>query len=199
LLHPFMPFITEEIWQHLPHVGETIMLSQWPQSDDGLIDESIEKQMELTMEVIRAIRNIRSEMNVPLGKKADVIIAANSEKYYHELGDVISYITNLATIETLTLVDKLAEKPEQAVTAVVHGIEIYMPLKGLVDMEKEIARLEKEVEKMNGEIKRIEGKLNNQGFVAKAPADVIEKEKEKLEKYMATKEALLVRLAEYKG
>ena len=155
--------------------------------------------MELTMEIVRAIRNIRNEMNVPPSKKADAIIVANQANYYEQLGETMAYITNLASIETLTLLDRIDEKPEQAVTVVVQGIEIYLPLKGLVDMEKEVARLEKEVEKMNSEIKRIEGKLNNQGFVAKAPADVIEKEKEKLEKYTATKEALLVRLAEYQG
>ena len=199
LLHPFMPFITEEIWQHLPHEGETIMLAKWPEQEESLISAEIDKQMELTIEVIRAIRNLRSEMNVPLGKKAEVIICANNPEYTVYLKDGANYILGLASAESLSVEETLAAKPTQAATAVVHGIEIYLPLKGLIDLDKEIARLEKELTKMEGEIKRIEGKLANEGFVAKAPAEVIEKEKEKLVKYQASKEALLVRLAEYKA
>lgn len=199
LLHPFMPFITEEIWQHLPHEGETIMLAKWPEQEESLISAEIDKQMELTIEVIRAIRNLRSEMNVPLGKKAEVIICANNHEYTVYLKDGANYILSLASAESLSVEETLAAKPTQAATAVVHGIEIYLPLKGLIDLDKEIARLEKELTKMEGEIKRIEGKLANEGFVAKAPAEVIEKEKEKLVKYQASKEALLVRLAEYKA
>lgn len=199
LLHPFMPFITEEIWQHLPHEGETIMLAKWPEQEESLISAEIDKQMELTIEVIRAIRNLRSEMNVPLGKKAEVIICANNPEYTVYLKDGANYILSLASAESLSVEETLAAKPTQAATAVVHGIEIYLPLKGLIDLDKEIARLEKELTKMEGEIKRIEGKLANEDFAAKAPAEVIEKEKEKLVKYQASKEALLVRLAEYKA
>ena len=199
LLHPFMPFITEEIWQHLPHEGETIMLSSWPFKDESQIDLKINEQMNLTIEVIRSIRNLRSEMNIPLGKKIEVIINANSKENYAYLNDTLSYITGLASIEKMELKEQLSEKPAQAVTAVVHGIEIYLPLKGLVDIDKEIARLEKELAKMESEIKRIEGKLANEGFVAKAPAEVIEKEKEKMAKYQASKEALLVRLNDYRA
>ena len=108
------------------------------------------------------------------------------------------YIKNLANLEQLDLVLSLAEKPEQAVTAVVQGIELFLPLKGLIDMDKEIARLEKEVEKMNKEIERLEKKLNNAGFVAKAPAEVIAGEKEKLAKYEDTKAALVSRLDSYR-
>ena len=199
LLHPFMPFITEEIWQHLPHEGETIMLSAWPESKSQLIDAEIEKQMEIAMEVIRAIRNIRSEMNVPLGKKAPAIISANSAYAYALLEETKAYISNLATVDELTLTEALAEKPSQAATAVVSGIEIYLPLKGLIDMDKEIARLEKEVEKTNQEIARIQGKLSNEGFIAKAPAAVIDKEKEKLAQYQANAATLLERLNSYKN
>ena len=198
LLHPFMPFITEEIWQHLPHEGETIMLTQWPQVDDAKISGDIEGQMNVVMDIIRAIRNMRSEMNVPPGKKADCVIAANKEEFLTMLQGTASYIKNLANLEQLDLVLSLAEKPEQAVTAVVQGIELFLPLKGLIDMDKEIARLEKEVEKMNKEIERLEKKLNNAGFVAKAPAEVIAGEKEKLAKYEDTKAALVSRLDSYR-
>lgn len=199
LLHPFMPFITEEIWQHLPHQGETIMLSPWPRGDAQYIDSEIEKQMAIAMDVIRAIRNIRSEMNVPLGKKAAAIISANSDDAYALLEKMREYICNLATVDELTLESHLAQKPSQAATAVVSGIEIYLPLKGLIDMDKEILRLEKEVEKTKQEIVRLESKLNNQGFVAKAPAAVVEKEKDKLAQYQTNAAALQKRLDSYKN
>lgn len=198
LLHPFMPFITEEIWQHLPHQGETIMLAQWPQSQEAFISAEIEQQMDVVMDVIRAIRNIRSEMNVPLGKKADVIIVANKEEFLLLLQQTANYVVNLATVDKLELVLLMETKPEQAITAVVQGIEIYLPLKGLVDIEKEILRLEKEVEKTNQEIERIVKKLNNAGFIGKAPAEVIEKEKEKLAQYEDSRAALKGRLESYK-
>lgn len=199
LLHPFMPFITEEIWQHLPHTGNTIMLTSWPTGDAHLIDREIEKQMSITMEVIRAIRNIRSEMNVPLGKKASVIISANSEYAMQTLKAADNYIINLASIDALDLDIQVIDKPTQAAAAVVQGIEIYLPLSGLIDIDKEIARLEKEVEKVELEIQRIDKKLSNEGFVSKAPAAVIEKEKEKLGQYQANKVALLERLNTYKA
>jgi len=199
LLHPFMPFITEEIWQHLPHEGETIMLTQWPTAKEELISPEIEQQMDIVMEIIRSIRNMRSEMNVPLGKKADAIIVANKEEFMPLLEQTASYITLLGTLENLELQVSLAEKPAQAVTAVVQGIEVFLPLKGLIDMDKEIARLQKEVEKTNSEIERIEKKLNNPGFVAKAPEDVIAKEKEKLAQYEDSKAALVSRLASYQA
>ena len=192
-----MPFITEEIWQHLPHEGETIMLTQWPVANETKISAETETQMAVVMDVIRAIRNMRSEMNVPLGKKADCIIAANKEELLAVLQQTAPYIINLATLEQLNLQLTLPEKPEQAVTAVVQGIEIFLPLKGLIDMDKEIARLQKEVEKVNKEIERLEKKLNNAGFVAKAPAEVIAGEKEKLAKYQDSKVALTSRLESY--
>ena len=198
LLHPFMPFITEEIWQHLPHEGETIMLTQWPVANEDAISADTEAQMAVVMNVIRAIRNMRSEMNVPLGKKADCMIAANKEEFLSVVNEAAPYIMNLATLETLDVQMTLTEKPEQSVTAVVDGIEIFLPLKGLIDMDKEIARLEKEVEKVNKEIERLEKKLNNEGFVAKAPADVIAGEKEKLAKYQDSKAALVERLDSYR-
>ncbi len=147
LLHPFMPFITEEIWQHLPHEGETIMLTKWPVANEIKISAETETQMAVVMDVIRAIRNMRSEMNAVGQKKADCIIAANKEELLAVLQQTAPYIINLATLEQLNLQLTLPEKPEQAVTAVVQGIEIFLPLKGLIDMDKEISRLQKEVEK----------------------------------------------------
>ena len=131
--------------------------------------------------------------------KAPAIISANSPYAYTLLDLTKDYICNLATVDELTLANQLAEKPAQAAAAVVAGIEIYLPLSGLIDMEKEIARLEKEVEKAQQEIARVEGKLHNEGFIAKAPAAVIEKEKEKLAQYQANASALIERLNSYKN
>ena len=194
LLHPFMPFITEEIWQHLPHEGETVMLAKWPQAQEDLINKNIEAEMSLIMDIIRAVRNLRSEMNVPLGKEAEVVIAANKKDDLETIRKGQAYIKALASVSDLNLELTLDEKPQQAVTAVIQGIEIFLPLKGLIDIEKETARLNKELSKVNQEIERLEKKLNNQGFLSKAPAEVVEKEKEKLANYQANKEALLARV-----
>ncbi|KJS19362.1 MAG: valyl-tRNA synthetase [Clostridiaceae bacterium BRH_c20a] len=199
LLHPFMPFITEEIWQHLPHSGKSIMLTDWPQEQEDLIDKKVETEMSLTMDIIRAIRNLRSEMNVPLGKKAEVIIVANKKDSLEMIRKGQAYIVSLATVSDLTLELSLDEKPEQAVTAVIQGIEIFLSLKDLVDIEKETVRLEKELAKVNQEIDRLDKKLNNEGFLAKAPIDVVEGEKEKLANYQSNKEALLTRIGTYRS
>ncbi|KJS88041.1 MAG: valyl-tRNA synthetase [Peptococcaceae bacterium BICA1-8] len=199
LLHPFMPFITEEIWQHLPHEGTSVMLTDWPQAQEELIDKKVEAEMTLTMDIIRAIRNLRSEMNVPLGKKAEVIIVANKKDALEMIRKGQAYINSLATVSDLTLVLSLDEKPEQAVTAVIQGIEIFLSLKGLVDIEKEIVRLEKELAKVTQEIDRLDKKLNNEGFLAKAPIDVVDGEKEKLANYQSNKEALLTRIDTFRS
>jgi len=199
LLHPFMPFITEEIWQYLPHCGTSVMLTNWPQAQEDLIDKKVETEMSLTMDIIRAIRNLRSEMNVPLGKKAEVLIVANKKDTLNMIRRGQTYIKSLAAVSDLTLELSVDEKPKQAVTAVIQGIEIFLSLKGLVDIEKETVRLEKELAKVNQEIDRLDKKLNNQGFLAKAPIDVVAGEKEKLANYEANKEALLTRIKTYRS
>ncbi len=195
LLHPFMPFITEEIWQHLPHQGKTIMLAPWPQAETAAFDAEAEAEMTVIMEVVKALRNLRSEMNVAPGKKAEAILMAQNEAALAALRHGESYLLNLAGLAQVTIQLSAPEKPEQAVTAVVSGVEVYLSLKGLVDIEKETARLEKEKGNLEKEIARLEGKLQNQGFLAKAPAEVIEKEKEKLADYRTKKDAILERIA----
>ena len=180
LLHPFMPFITEEIWQHLPHDGESIMVSEFPKFKEELCFETEEKQTEMIMSAVVAIRNRRAEMNVPPSKKAQVIVVTDKEDIFSK---GISYFEKLASAQNV-LVQKIKDGIDaNAVNIVVDGAELYMPLGELVDKDKELERLNKEKVKLEGEIKRVEGKLNNQGFVAKAPAKVIEEEKEKGEKY----------------
>ncbi|MFZ7102301.1 MAG: valine--tRNA ligase [Peptococcaceae bacterium] len=199
LLHPFMPFITEEIWQHLPQTGNSILLADWPQEDNQFIDSKVEEEMSLAMDIIRAVRNLRSEMNVPPGREADAIIVANKQEYFDVIINAQNYLKSLAALGKLDVELTTGTKPEQAVTAVVQGVEIFLPLKGLIDIEKEIVRLEKELLKVDQEIARLVKKLSNQGFLAKAPEDVIAKEREKLSNYQANKEALLTRVKTFKA
>lgn len=194
LLHPYMPFITEEIWQHLPHEGNTIMLAQWPTVDDSLVDPEAENAMNAIMDTIKAIRNMRAEVNAAPGHKAPAILLADA-KQMPVLKENASYITLLGTVDELTIEPLTAAKPENAMTTVVNGIEVYLPLKGLIDVEKETARLEKETVTLNKEIARIEGKLSNQGFLAKAPEDVVAKEKAKGEEFKVKLAAIKERMA----
>ena len=194
LLHPFMPFITEEIWQALPHEGETIMLAKWPEADKMTDYPEEAAVMALNMEAVRAIRNIRAEMNVQPGKKLELIFATDTAAEGLQQGEI--YIKALAGAESMSIVPASTAAPEQAAVAHIRGVDIYLPLKGLIDLDKEIARLEKEIGNMDKEIKRLEGKLNNAGFIAKAPADVVEGEKVKLADYSEKKASLLERVAE---
>lgn len=192
LMHPIMPFITEEIWQTLPHEGRSIMTAKWFEGDATLVDEETEQLMQSIMDTIKAIRNMRAEMNVPPGKKSDVILHLTDEKLLRPMTANSDYIKRLAAAENVDISVATADKPDNAVAAVVQGIEIYMPIKGLIDIEKEVERLGKELASLEKETGRLSGKLGNQGFLDKAPADVVEKEKEKLqaaeEKILSIKE-----------
>jgi len=180
LLHPFMPFITEEIFSKLPTGEESIMISAWPKFDEALCFDGAEKQMQIVMDAIRSVRNIRSQMNVVPSRKAKVIIVADDVKVFDGCG---SYFEKLASASETVVTNTKDGIDDNAVNVVIEGGTIYIPLDELVDREKEIERLEKELKTLEGEIKRVEGKLNNAGFVAKAPAHVVEEEKQKGEKY----------------
>lgn len=188
LLHPFMPFITEEIWQHLPHEGESIMISEYPSYAAKLDFADEEKAMELIMDAISAIRNRRAEMNVPPSKKAKVIIVTDKADVF---GQGMVFFEKLASAsEAVVQADKSDISPN-AVNIVVPSAEIFLPLDELVDKSKELARLNDEKKKLEGEIKRVEGKLSNAGFVAKAPQKVVDEEKAKGEKYKEMLEKVL--------
>lgn len=180
LLHPFMPFITEEIWQSLPHEGSSIMLTDWPKYSDKLSFTNEHSQMVLIMNAIKAIRNARAEKNIPPSKKARVIIITEHNNAF-EKGKL--FFEKLAYASEVTVQTDRESLPQNAVTVITEGAELLMPLDDLVDKAKEIERLNKEKLSLEGEIKRVEGKLNNQGFVAKAPAEVIEQETKKGEMY----------------
>jgi valyl-tRNA synthetase len=180
LLHPFMPFITEEIWQHLPHEGESIMISSWPEYDEKLNFPSDVESMELIMQSISAIRNRRAEMNVPPSKKAKVIIVTEKKDVFSQ---GTAFFEKLASASEAVVQSDKSGISENAVNVVVPSAEIYLPLDELVDKSKELERLNAEKKKLEGEIKRVEGKLNNPGFVNKAPQKVVDEEKAKGEKY----------------
>ena len=180
LLHPFMPFITEEIWQHLPHGGPSICVAPWPEAGDT--DPAVEEEMERITAVIRGVRNIRAEMNIPPGKKVPVAIQAPAG-LQSQLEAGIPYITQLAGVGTVTMQEPVTEKPRQAAAAMVGGVEVYVPLEGLIDIDKEIARLRKEEQNLVKEVERVTKKLQNENFLAKAPAEVVAKEREKEKEY----------------
>ncbi len=194
LLHPYMPFITEEIYQCLPHEAESIMISKWPVADESLVDPEAERGMNAIMDSIKAIRNMRAEVNANPGKKIPAIMLV-SEDLREVVAHNDSYIKLLCGIDNLELRPLNGEKPENAMAAVVTGIEVYLPLAGLIDVEKETQRLSKELAAMEKDLQRAGGKLNNAGFLAKAPEDVIAKERAKYEELSGKIEAVKKRMA----
>ncbi|HBS58820.1 MAG TPA: valine--tRNA ligase [Firmicutes bacterium] len=195
LLHPFMPFLTEEIWQHLPHEGNSIMAAHWPQADSERLDTQTEQEMEVLTEVIKTIRNMRAEMEVPIGKKTEAVLQVANNELLALLNGNAGYLHQLAGVLPLTIQMVAEPKPEQAATAVAGGVEIYLPLKGLIDIDKEVARLEKELANLDKEVARLAGKLNNPGFLAKAPAEVVATEREKQRNYEEKRQVVRQRLA----
>ena len=198
LLHPYMPFITEEIWQCMPHEGDSIMVAAWPESDEQLFNAEAEAAMNAIMEAIKAIRNMRAEVNVAPGKKVPAILLV-ADELQQVVADNQSYIKLMASVDELSILPAGGDKPENAMAAVTKGIEVYLPLKGLIDVEKETQRLNKELDGMTKEIGRIEGKLNNAGFLAKAPAEVVEKEKTKAQEIAVKMQTIQERLTYLKN
>ena len=193
LLHPYMPFITEEIYTHLPTVEGSIVIAQWPHYTEADNMAKEEDMMNLTMDGIRNIRNVRSEMNVPPSKKAKVIIVPTEEKKEAmEAGK--DYFVTLSSASEVEIVADETNIPEDAVSVVIDGVKIFIPLDELVDFAKEIERLSKEKAKLESEIKRVNGKLSNEGFVAKAPEALINAEKAKKEKFEEMIKSVVERL-----
>lgn len=191
LLHPFMPFITEEIFTELLAAGESIMISQYPKYEEALSFKTQEGYMNSVMNIIRNVRNQRAEMNVPPSKKAKLIVRTDRR-------DVISsceaYLMKLAYASEVDIIAPEETEPKNAASCVVDIGEVYMPLGDLIDVEKETARLSKEKDNLLSEIKRAEGKLSNEKFTSKAPKAVVDEERSKLEKYQEMLEKVIVRL-----
>ncbi|MFF2480560.1 valine--tRNA ligase [Paenibacillus sp. NPDC058071] len=198
LIHPFMPFISEEIWQHLPHEGETITLAAWPVYDESLTAPEAVKEMELLMDMIRAVRNVRAEVNVPMSKKIELLVKPSAAAEEAILRRNEEFLVRFCGTSKLAIESNLSA-PDKAMTAIVTGADLYLPLAGLIDIAQEIERLEKEVATLNSEVERVEKKLGNEGFVAKAPAKVIEEERAKMADYAGKRDKVLARIAELRG
>ena len=190
LLHPFMPFITEEIYQSIPHGDESVMISAFPTFDPALCYSEAEADVERIITAITAIRGRRAEMNVPPSKKAKLIVVT---KYKDSFLRASKILEKLASASEVALADSYDK--DDAVMIATDAGSMYIPLAEVIDFEKERARLTAEMKKNDGEIERIEKKLSNEGFVSKAPAAVIDGERNKLKKYLETKEALCAALA----
>ncbi|MGG5357968.1 MULTISPECIES: valine--tRNA ligase [unclassified Enterococcus] len=193
LLHPIMPFVTEEIWQHIPHTGTSLVVAEYPVVHPEYNDETASEGMEVLKELIRAVRNIRSEVNTPISKPITLLIKTNDKKIDQFLVENTSYIERFCNPEELTISSKIIA-PDLAMSAVLTGAEIYLPLAGLINIEEEIKRLEKELAKWDGEVKRVEGKLSNERFVSNAPEAVVEAEKAKQKDYLEKQTAVKERI-----
>ena len=188
LLHPFMPFITEEIWQALPHDGESIMISDFPVYCGELKNDDAEQEMIVIMNAIKGVRNIRNEMNVPPSKKTKLLVVTEHKDIFEKAETFLEKLAGASSVEIIA--DKTGAD-ENTVSVIVDKAELLLPLDELVDKEKELERLNKEKTKLEAEIKRVEGKLSNKGFTDKAPAAVVEEERRKGEKYRDMLEKVL--------
>ncbi|MDT2828758.1 MAG: valine--tRNA ligase [Enterococcus viikkiensis] len=193
LLHPIMPFVTEEIWAKLPHTGESLVVAEYPVVQPENNDETAAKGMEVLKELIRSVRNIRAEVNTPLSKPITLLIKTSDPKVEEFLIENTSYIERFCNPEELTIASDITA-PDLAMSAVLTGAEIYLPLAGLINIEEEIKRLEKELAKWTGEVKRVQGKLANERFVANAPEAVVAEERAKEKDYLEKQAAVQDRI-----
>ncbi len=177
LLHPYMPFITEEIWQRLPHRGKSIMVSEWPRAEEKYFDDRAENAMSKVQELVRVIRNLKAEMNIPIQKRTDIIInVVTDEDALQLIKESLPYL-ELARVGKVEIVYKKEERPKLSSIGVTRDAEVYMPLAGLIDVEKERERLGKELSKVDKELERTRKKLDNPNFVNRAKPEVVDKEK----------------------
>ena len=184
LLHPFMPFITEELWQNIPHKGESIVIAPYPEFDDAVIDPNVETRMESVQDVITKVRNIRAEMNVDAKQSVVVRIAATDPEVTALLSEARDYIFKLAQVSEVEVVPRLSGD-KLAAQAVAAGCALEVPLEGIIDIESERARLSKELERVERESNGLERKLSNASFVERAPKDVVEENRRRLADYQA--------------
>ncbi len=199
LLHPFMPFITEEIYSHLITDDESIMISPWPEYTPKTLYPEEEKLMGFIMEAVRGIRNIRAEMNVPMSRKSKAFFVISDDSIEEVVLHEQSTFSRLAFLSEIMVRKDKTGIAHDAVALVVNGAEIYLPLEDLIDMQKEMERLEKEKAHLEMELDRVNKKLENEGFVAKAPPAVIDGEKEKLKKYTEIYEKIIERIETLKN
>lgn len=198
LAHPFMPFITEEIWQRIKAQagvqGETLMLQPWPVANESRIDAAAEGDIEWVKQLMLGVRQIRGEMKISMAKRIDIIVANASAEDLRRLADFEPLLSKLAKLDSVRVLAAGEEAPMSA-TTLVGEMEVLVPMAGLIDKDAELARLDKEIGRLQGEVQRVGGKLANEGFVAKAPAEVLEKERAKL----AEAEQALAKMVEQRG
>ena len=198
LAHPFMPFITEEIWQRIKAQagvsGETIMLQAWPVANESRIDAAAEGDIEWVKQLMLGLRQIRGEMKISMAKRIDIILQNASAEDLRRLADNAPLLNKLAKLESVRVLEAGEEAPMSA-TALVGDMQVLVPMAGLIDKDAELARLDKEIARLSGEVQRVGGKLSNEGFVAKAPAEVLDKERAKL----AEAEQALSKMVEQRG
>jgi valyl-tRNA synthetase len=180
LLHPFMPFVTEEIWQRLPGPPESIMVAKFPDGEEWVQDEDAVRDMEMLMSVVYGIRNIRGEMNIPPSKKVGIVIDVTEKEVQEVLEDHQTHIRTLAKVEDITIGSEMT-KPEASATAVFGKNQVHVLLRGILDFAEEKKRLGKAIQKLEKDIDGAKKKLTNKGFLEKAPADVVEEMKERVE------------------
>ena len=197
LLHPFMPFVTEEIYQQIPHIEESIMISAWPEAIEEFKNDEAIKDFEIIQELIKSVRNVRSEYNVAPSKQVDMLIKPSNESIKALLEGNMDILNKFLNPENLTI-SLNPDVPKDSVSIVLNDVELYLPLGSLVDISQEIERLEKELAKLNGEIKRGEGMLSNPNFTNKAPIAKVDAEKEKLANYKEQYSTVKARLEELK-
>ncbi|EIQ3731092.1 valine--tRNA ligase [Staphylococcus pseudintermedius] len=198
LLHPFMPFVTEHIWQNLPHEGESIVTSAWPTVDASLVFEESKDVMEQLVEIIKAVRQSRLEVNTPLSKEIPIKIQAKNETIQQLLKTNQHYLERFCNPSTLEIETQI-DIPDKAMTTVVAAGEVILPIEGLIDMDKELERLEKDLQKWQKELDRVNKKLSNENFVNKAPEHVINEEKEKQVKYQEKYNGVKARIEQLKA
>lgn len=198
LLHPFMPFVTEHIWQNLPHEGESIVTSAWPTVDASLVFEESKDVMEQLVEIIKAVRQSRLEVNTPLSKEIPIKIQAKNETIQQLLKTNQHYLERFCNPSTLEIETQI-DIPDKAMTTVVAAGEVILPIESLIDMDKELERLEKDLQKWQKELDRVNKKLSNENFVNKAPEHVINEEKEKQVKYQEKYDGVKARIEQLKA
>lgn len=195
MLHPFMPFITEEIWQALPTKGESITVASWPEKREDLHHEEASEQMKQLVAIIRSVRNIRAEVDTPMSKQIQLMIKANTEEIANQLEANRHYLDRFCNPSEL-IIDANLTAPDKAMSAVITGAELYLPLEGLIDIEEEIARLKKERDKWDSEVQLVQKKLSNDKFVNKAPEHIVQAERDKEQDYIDKRDKVDARIKE---
>ncbi len=198
LLHPFMPFITEEIWQRLPGTGKSLMVADWPVLPEILTDEEAEEAVAILMETVKAIRNLRAEVKLSPSTRSRVVVKATASRTADLLRDHLELISELARATPLEI-NTDGEPPSQALASIIPGAEVYLPLRGLVDIDREIARLGRDLAKARDEFERSKRKLEDRNFVKKAPPEIVAREREKLAEYREKISGIEERLRQISG